>query len=126
MEVTSPPAIPVTDPDPEADAALRALSALAQETRLRVFRLLVRRGPSGLAAGDIADTLGVSPSTLSTHLGILERAGLVRSWRVQRHIFYAAHIDGTRRLLTFLTEDCCQGRPEICGGLVDPLKSCGT
>ncbi len=126
MEVMPPAPAPETVPDPETDAALRALSALAQETRLQVFRLLVGLGPSGAAAGDIAQIVGVSPSTLSTHLGILERSGLVRSWRVQRHIYYAAHIDGTRRLLTFLTDDCCQGRPEICAGLAGPLKSSGS
>ena len=97
--------------------ATEALGALAQETRLLVFRLLVRHGPSGLKAGDIARELQVTPPTLSHHLAHLERAGLLRSWRVQRQIFYAAEFNGMRRLLTFLTEDCCQGRPEMCGEL---------
>lgn len=95
--------------------AVAALSALAQDHRLAVFRLLVREGPSGLSAGDIAAKAAVAPSTLSHHLGQLERAGLLRSWRVERRIFYAVDVEGTRRLLAFLTEDCCQGRPEICG-----------
>jgi DNA-binding transcriptional ArsR family regulator len=99
----------------ETKEATAAFAALAQETRLAVFRLLVRQGPNGLPAGDIAELVGVAPSTLSFHLGHLERAGLVRSWRVQRQIFYATHIEGTRRLLAFLTEDCCGGRPELCG-----------
>ena len=101
----------------EMTQATEALGALAQETRLSVFRLLVRQGPSGLKAGDIAKELQVSPPTLSHHLAHLERAGLLRSWRVQRQIFYAAEFDGMRRLLTFLTEDCCQGHPEMCGEL---------
>ncbi|MEX2450463.1 MAG: metalloregulator ArsR/SmtB family transcription factor [Rhodospirillales bacterium] len=99
----------------EIQNATEALGALAQQTRLMVFRLLVRSGPNGLSAGSIAENLRVSPPTLSHHLAHLERAGLLRSWRVQRQIFYAVDFDGMRRLLTFLTEDCCQGRPEICG-----------
>ncbi|MCU0893510.1 MAG: winged helix-turn-helix domain-containing protein [Rhodospirillales bacterium] len=99
----------------EIKGAVAALGALAQEHRLAVFRLLVREGPSGLSAGDIAARVAVAPSTLSHHLGQLERAGLLRSWRVRRQIFYAIDVVGTRRLLAFLTEDCCQGRPEICG-----------
>jgi len=99
----------------EMTQATEALGALAQETRLSVFRLLVQQGPNGLKAGDIAKELGVTPPTLSHHLAHLERAGLLRSWRVQRQIYYAAEFDGMRQLLTFLTEDCCQGRPELCG-----------
>lgn len=89
-----------------------------------MFRLLVRSGPNGLSAGVIADTLGVQPSTLSHHLGLLERASLIRSWRVERHIFYAADFEGTRRLLSFLTDDCCQGRPELCGDLMRTTVAC--
>lgn len=99
----------------ETKGAVAALSALAQEHRLAVFRLLIGQGRHGLPAGVIAERIGVPPSTLSHHLAHLERAGLLRSWRVERRIFYAVDIDGTRRLLTFLTEDCCQGQPEICG-----------
>ena len=97
--------------------ALAALAALANETRLGVFRLLVPCGPSGLSAGEIAERLGVPASTLSFHLKELDRAGLLRSWRRHRQIFYAAHYAGTRELLTFLTRDCCHGHPEICGDL---------
>jgi ArsR family transcriptional regulator, arsenate/arsenite/antimonite-responsive transcriptional repressor len=100
---------------------LGAFGALSQETRLAVFRLLVREGPAGLPAGEIAAGLGVSPSTMSSHLGQLERAGLLKSWRVQRQIFYAADIEGTKRLLTFLMEDCCQGQPELCEGVQVPI-----
>ena len=105
--------------------AVAAFAALAQETRLAALRLLVQAGPSGLPAGEIAQRLGVPPSTLSFHLKELDRAGLVRSWRVQRQIRYAAHYEGLRRLLAFLTEDCCNGHPEICGGLMQAVAACG-
>ena len=94
--------------------ALDALAALAHGTRLVVFRLLVERGPIGLPAGQIAARLDVRPSTLSPHLGQLERAGLATSWRDQRRILYAIDVEGTRRLQNFLTEDCCGGHPELC------------
>jgi DNA-binding transcriptional ArsR family regulator len=95
--------------------ALQALAALSHATRLEVFRLLVRQGAIGLPAGQIAERLDVSPSTLSPHLAQLERAGLATSWRDERRIFYAVNIEGMRGLLAFLTEDCCGGHPEICG-----------
>lgn len=98
----------------EMKDAVDRLGALAQETRLGVFRLLVQTGPDGLAAGDIAEILDVSPSTMSFHLAQLEQAGLLRSHRVHRQIIYAADYDGMRRLLGYLVDDCCQGRPEIC------------
>ncbi|NJO67678.1 MAG: helix-turn-helix transcriptional regulator [Rhodospirillales bacterium] len=99
----------------ETTKAAHAFAALAQEHRLAVFQLLVREGPNGLPAGTIADRLAVPPSTLSHHLAHLESAGLLRSWRVERRIFYAVDIEGTRRLVMFLTEDCCRGHPELCG-----------
>jgi ArsR family transcriptional regulator, arsenate/arsenite/antimonite-responsive transcriptional repressor len=101
----------------EQKAALAALAALAHETRLAVFRLLVTAGPSGLPAGEIAAQVGVPATTLSFHVKELDRAGLLRSWRRQRQVFYAADYASTRGLLTFLTQDCCQGHPEICGDL---------
>ncbi len=101
------------------DRAVIALSALAQEHRLRIFRLLVKVGPSGLPAGQIATRIGIAPSALSFHLAQMERAGLLLSRRAQRHIYYAVSVEGTRRLLAFLTEDCCQGRPEMCGNIGD-------
>lgn len=104
-------------------SAVAALLALAQETRLSVFRLLVGAGPSGLPAGSIAERLDVPPSTLSFHLKELERSGLVRSWRRARQIFYAAEFETMRRLLAFLTEECCGGHPEICGGLVQLVQA---
>jgi ArsR family transcriptional regulator len=108
----------------EERAAVTAFAALAQETRLRVFRILIEAGPSGLPAGAIAERLGVPPSTLSFHLAHLERSGLLRSTRMHRQVIYAADIEGTRRLLTFLTADCCQGHPEICGGLLEAIDNC--
>lgn len=99
----------------EPKAAVAALGALAQETRLEVFRLLVKAGPNGVTAGEIAETLKVPASTMSHHLANIERAGLASSRRQSRSIFYAADYEGIRRLLSFLMEDCCQGRPEICG-----------
>jgi ArsR family transcriptional regulator len=97
------------------DSAIGALSALAQDTRLTVFRNLIKAGPSGMAAGEIASAVGAQPSTLSHHLALLERAGLVQSRRDGRMVLYAAHYEGIRQLLAFLMEDCCQGDPEICG-----------
>lgn len=110
----------------ETTTAVSALAALAHDARLEVFRLLVRCGPSGMPAGAIAETLEIAPSTLSHHLALLDRAGLLRSWRVERRIFYAVDLEGTRRLLAFLTEDCCQGRPELCGDLVGTTRVCGS
>lgn len=91
------------------NVAIDALGALAHETRLKVFRLLVRKGPAGLPAGAIAGHLGANASTMSHHLAILERAGLLMSWRVERRIFYAADFDGMRGLLGYLMHDCCRG-----------------
>ncbi len=98
-------------------AAVEALSALAQGSRLAVFRLLVRAGPEGMPAGEIAQEVGVRPNTLSTHLTILGHAGLVQSRREGRSIIYTADYGRMRELLGFLVEDCCAGRPEICAPL---------
>lgn len=101
----------------QSKAAVEALVALGQDTRLAAYRLLVRAGPKGMAAGAIAETLAVPPSTLSRHLAQLERSGLLKSWRVQRQVFYAVDWAGTNALLEFLTEDCCKADPEVwCDG----------
>jgi len=99
----------------ESSDAVAAFSALAQDHRLAVFRLLMRAGPDGLAAGEIAAASGIPSSTLSFHLAQLERAGLLTARRRQRHILYAVSVEGTRRLVDFLTQECCGGRAELCG-----------
>lgn len=108
-------------------SAINALAALAQETRLAVFRTLVAAHPDGIRAGEIAARFGVPHNTMSSHLAVLARAGLVRSQRSGRSIRYRADLDGFRQLVGFLTQDCCQGRPEICGPVLAPLvAACAT
>lgn len=99
------------------------LAALAQETRLALVRLLMAAGPSGLAAGEIADRLAVPPSTLSFHLAALDRAGLVSASRQGRSIRYAVRIAAFRALLAFLTETCCAGDPGRCGDIARLLPA---
>jgi DNA-binding transcriptional ArsR family regulator len=103
----------------ETTTAVAALSALAHPGRLGVFRLLVRAGPEGLAAGEIARATASLANTLSTNLNILAGAGLVASRREGRSIIYSAAYDQMRGLLAFLMEDCCGGKPEICAPLVE-------
>ena len=108
----------------ESAIAIEALGALAQETRLAAFRLLMREGPNGLPAGEIARRLNIQPPTLSFHLQHLERAGLLTRHRRSRQVVYAVDVEGVRRLLTFLTQDCCQGRPEVCGDIAAAAQDC--
>ncbi len=98
----------------EASIAIDRLSALAQPGRLDVFRLLVRAGPEGIAAGDVATRLGFAPNTLSAQLNILAAAGLIAGTREGRSIRYAARSEALSELIVYLMEDCCDGRPEIC------------
>lgn len=98
-------------------AAIESLSALAHEGRLAIFRLLVRTGPSGMAAGDIARKFGMPPSSLSANLTILTHAGLVGPRREGRSIIYSARYDRMSKLLGYLLEDCCGGAAEICNPL---------
>jgi ArsR family transcriptional regulator len=102
---------------------IAALGALAQETRLEIFRLLVREGPDGLAAGAIGDRLKQPSPTLSFHLNQLRFAGLVRSRRASRSIIYAANFDAMTDLIAYLTEKCCGGRPELCLPTARPRKT---
>ena len=104
--------------------AVAALTALAQDSRLRVFRLLVPAGGEGVAAGEIAEQLGIPAATLTFHLKELSHAGLVESRREGRSIIYSLRVDGMRDLLTFLARDCCNGQPELCeiGGKCNPQK----
>ncbi len=108
----------------ESKTATRGLAALAQETRLSAFRLLVRAGHEGLPAGEIARRLGIPANTLSAHLSVLTHAGLVRSRREGRSIIYAADFEAMTRLLIFLTEDCCQGNPAVCAPLAQAARAC--
>jgi len=94
--------------------AITTLSALAHPQRLAVFRLLVRTGAGGLAAGDIAQRLDTAPSTLSTNLALLQSAGLVRGARHGRSIRYTADMNAAATLIAYLLEDCCGGRPDLC------------
>lgn len=98
----------------ETKDAVRALAALAQESRLAVYRLLVQQGPSGIAAGEIATTLGLSPATLSFHLKELGNAGLVKSLQQGRYIFYSADFETMNTLLAFMTENCCAADSGSC------------
>lgn len=103
----------------ESETAIKRLSAIAQEARLDVFRLLVKVGPAGMAAGDIARKLKTAANTLSAQLLVLSNAGLIRARRDGRSIIYAINFDAMRDLLVFLTEDCCGGRAEMCAPLID-------
>ena len=97
-----------------APHALAALAALGQPTRLAIFRLLMQREPGGLLAGAIAEAVECPPNTLSSHIAILARAGLVRGTRDGRSIIYRADVEGMRALMSFLITDCCNGHPELC------------
>jgi ArsR family transcriptional regulator, arsenate/arsenite/antimonite-responsive transcriptional repressor len=102
--------------------AVRALAALAQDSRLAIFRRLVEAGPSGLVAGEIAKAAGMGATVLSFHIKELERAGLVTASRQGRYIRYALHVEGVRQLLTFLVDDCCGGYPELCGAAFEKVS----
>jgi ArsR family transcriptional regulator, arsenate/arsenite/antimonite-responsive transcriptional repressor len=104
-----------------APHALAALAALGQPTRLEIFRLLIRHEPEGLAAGTIAESIGCPHNTLSSHLGILARASLIRGTRAGRSITYRADVDGIQTLIGFLVMDCCHGHPELCS-LQDAMR----
>lgn len=105
----------------DISAATEAFGALAQETRLKVFRLLVQSEPDGLPAGRIAEHLGIPHNTMSSHLGILARAGLVDSRRQGRSVIYRVNFEGMQALLTYLMQDCCQGRAEDCASMLDAI-----
>jgi DNA-binding transcriptional ArsR family regulator len=102
-------------------AAVERLSALAQTSRLNVFRLLVRAGHEGMRASDIADRLAIPANTLSTHLRILTDAELLSVKAASRERVYAVRFDAMRTLIAYLLEDCCQGSPEICAPLAELL-----
>ena len=101
-----------------------SFAALAQDTRLQAFRMLVASEPRGLAAGEIARQLAVPHNTMSSHLGVLLRAGLVTAGRHSRSIVYRANLDRARDVVTFLLKDCCGGHPETCSAVVYALTPC--
>lgn len=104
--------------------AINALSALAQTTRLKTFRLLVSREPDGVPAGDLARMVGIPQNTMSTHLSILTQAGLVSGERRSRSILYRADLDAFRAVTLFLLKDCCGGNPDLCAPLIAELTPC--
>ena len=108
----------------KSKTAIDALSALAHEGRLNAFRMLVKAGPDGMPAGDIARKLDVPPNSLSANLNILSHAGLVESRRDGRSIIYSANYERMTQLLSYLMEDCCNGAPEICAPLAEVLACC--
>lgn len=104
--------------------SIAAFGALSQETRLDVVRLLIQAGPSGMAAGEVGESLGVKQNTMSANLSILAHAGLVKSVREGRSIRYFADFDAIKGLLMFLMRDCCGGHPELCQPIFDEIN-CG-
>jgi ArsR family transcriptional regulator, arsenate/arsenite/antimonite-responsive transcriptional repressor len=108
----------------ETESAILALAALAQSTRLDVFRLLIKHEPQGLAAGEIAKKLAVPQNTMSAHLAVLSRAGLVTARRISRSIVYRADLARFQAVMLFMLNDCCDGRPEICAPLIESLTPC--
>ncbi|AVO38960.1 ArsR/SmtB family transcription factor [Pukyongiella litopenaei] len=109
----------------EKTDAIAALSALAHDLRIDIFRRLTRAGDHGMPAGELATAIGARPNTVSNNLALLTAAGLIRSRREGRSIRYFARMDGMRDLLGFLMEDCCGGRPELCQPVLDRL-ACAT
>ncbi|APT57317.1 Transcriptional regulator, ArsR family [Roseomonas mucosa] len=108
----------------ESYDALACLGALSQSTRLETFRLLVRHEPDGLPAGEVARQLDVPQNTMSTHLAVLTRAGLLRSERLSRSIVYRADLERLREMMLFLVRDCCGGRADLCQPLIADLLPC--
>jgi len=102
--------------------ALDALGALAQGTRLATVRRLVKAGPAGMAAGDVADALECRQNTMSSHLKLLHQAGLVHQRREGRSIIYSANFGTLRELILYLMEDCCAGSPNVCHPVADSFR----
>lgn len=110
----------------DTKAATTLMAALAHESRLAVFRLLIQAGPQGRAASKISDELGVPPSSLSFHLKELSHAGLLTTRQEGRFIYYAANFDQMNELMAFLTANCCGGNPCTPVGKVDCTPTSGT
>lgn len=103
---------------------IEALAALAQPTRLETFRILVKQEPEGIPAGELARMLSVPQNTMSAHLAVLSRAGLIEGTRHSRSIIYRASLKQFREVILFLLTDCCDGRPEVCAPLIADLVPC--
>lgn len=112
----------------EIKSAVAALAALAQETRLSIFRLLIEAGPEGVPAGRIGEALDVPGATLSFHLKELAHAGLVSSRQAGRFVYYSADFERMAALMTFLTQNCCRGMPQECISVVETAlgRCCAT
>ena len=108
----------------ESNQAIDVFAALSQATRLDAFRLVMAHEPQGLPAGEIARHLDVPQNTMSTHLAILTRAGLIEPERQGRSIVYRAVIERVREITNFLVQDCCGGRPELCDPLIADITPC--
>ena len=106
------------------EEVIAALSALAQTTRLDTFRLLVSPEPEGVPAGELARLMAVPQNTMSAHLAILSRAGLIIGQRQSRSIIYRANLERFREVTLFLLKDCCGGRPDVCAPLIADLMPC--
>jgi len=110
----------------ETSHAIDVFTALSQATRLDAFRLIMAQEPDGLPAGEIARQLDIPQNTMSTHLAILTRAGLVEADRQGRSIVYRAVLERVREIANFLVQDCCGGRPELCNPLIADITPCCT
>jgi ArsR family transcriptional regulator, arsenate/arsenite/antimonite-responsive transcriptional repressor len=108
----------------ERDRTIEAFSALAQTTRMDAFKLIVMHEPDGIAAGEISRILNVPQNTMSTHLAILARAGIITSERQSRSIIYRANFENLREAINFLLKDCCAGHPDICAPLHADIVPC--
>ena len=108
----------------ESNQAIDVFTALSQATRLDAFRLIMAHEPAGLPAGAIARQLDIPQNTMSTHLAILTRAGLIGAERQGRSIVYRAVLERVREITNFLVQDCCGGRPELCGPLIADITPC--
>jgi len=108
----------------DSSTTCNTLAALAQPTRLEAFREVVRSEPHGLPAGEIARRLNVPQNTMSAHLAILSRAGLITAERQSRSIIYRADLAAVRGLVVYLLRDCCAGRPELCAPVIEALAPC--
>jgi len=105
----------------DQNTAIEAFAALAQDSRMTIYRELVRQEPKGVPVGEISRTLGILPSTLSGHLAILKRAGLLKATRHQREIHYSANISAMNKLISFMLEDCCNGQVGKCNEILTLL-----